>query len=138
MRVSLFLFHGFLCSIPGVQKHQCSVKQNPVNICVIHVALPGKLIFRWMKMPWYFIKPQYTHLGCGKGGCWVPTPGMDAKPSLQKAQTCPSSSFPNQFTPNHYWSHRSIFIPFLKTNVGWFQDISFFFAVTHSVANLSC
>lgn len=60
-------------SKPNIQKNQSPVQQNPINIWLIHGAMPGKFIFKWMKMPWCSMKPQYIHLGCGKEVWWVPT-----------------------------------------------------------------
>lgn len=119
-------------SKPNIQKNQCPVQQNPINIWLIHGAMPGKFIFKWMKMPWCSMKPQYIHLGCGKEVWWVPTLVWMQSFSFTRHKPVPSQSSPNQ-----HWSHRSIFIPFLKTNTEWFHDTSYF-VITHSVANLNC
>lgn len=136
-RVSV-LFHRFSYSKPAVQKNQRPVKQNPVNICLIHVALPGKFIFRWMKMPWYFIKTQYIHLGCGKDGCWVSTPGVDAKPFPSEGTNLSQLIFPKTIQPKSALEPQKCFHSFSEDSHRMVSCYLLFLTRTHSVENLSC
>lgn len=124
-RVSV-LFHRFSYSKPAVQKNQRPVKQNPVNICLIHVALLENSSSDGWRCLGISLKLNISIWDVERMGVGYPPLVWMQSLFLQKAQTCPSSSFPKQSSPNQHWSHRSVFIPFLKTHIEWFHATSYF------------